>query len=186
MLMGNPKLYIVLYSLFLADTLAAHALGGFKGSMSFSLRVCRMSMITPNQISSCFVESSHSLRTPESYFQQCSLLPGHLEGHYSTLYGINYYSVLENVPGFSVIHGLPHDMHDLYEGIVPYEMKLLLCHCLDNKYFSIDELNGRIDRLADNKPRHIDSNIRSEDSKRQSASQMLSFCMQFPMVIGHW
>lgn len=39
-------------------------------------------------------------------------------------------SVLEEAPGYSVINGLPHDMmHDLYEGIVPYELKLLLQHC---------------------------------------------------------
>ena len=36
-------------------------------------------------------------------------------------------SVLEEAPGFSVVTGLPHDniMHDLFEGVVHYEFKLL-------------------------------------------------------------
>ena len=144
---------------FLADTLAAHSLGGFKGSMSFSFRVCRTCMITSEQLTGCFSEATCSLRTPDSYFEQCSLLFGPLKTHYSTTYGINCFSVLEEVPGYSVINGLPHDiMHDLYEGVVPYEIKLLLCHCINNNYFTIDELNGRIDRYGfqDNKPRHFD------------------------------
>ena len=65
---------------FLADTLAAHAVGGFKGSMSFALRICRTCMITSEQIKECFLESSCTLRTPTSYFEQCSLLSGALEG----------------------------------------------------------------------------------------------------------
>ena len=35
---------------FLADTLAAHALGGFKESMSFAHRICRSCMATSEQI----------------------------------------------------------------------------------------------------------------------------------------
>lgn len=51
-------------------------------------------------------------------------------------------SILEELPGYSVINGLPHDiMHDLYEGIVPYELKLLICHCVQEGYFTIGELN---------------------------------------------
>lgn len=33
---------------FLADNLAAHLIGGFKESMSFSLQTCRTCMITPD------------------------------------------------------------------------------------------------------------------------------------------
>ena len=49
-------------------------------------------------------------------------------------------------------------MHDLYEGIVPYELKLLICYCINRKYFTIDELNGRMERYGfeDNKPRLFD------------------------------
>lgn len=174
---------------FLADTLAAHAVGGFKGSMSFALRVCRTCMATSEQIQQCFSESDCVLRTPESYFEQCSLLHGPLEGHYSTNYGINFMSVLEEVPGYSIINGLPHDiMHDLYEGVVPYELKLLLRHCISNGYFSMNEINGRIERYGFdcNEPRLLDpAIIRNNDVKiRQSASQMMTLSQHLPLIIG--
>lgn len=56
---------------FLADTLAAHAVGGFKGSMSFPLRVCKFCMITSAQMQQCFVETDCQLRTPEMHFKEC-------------------------------------------------------------------------------------------------------------------
>lgn len=92
-------------------------------------------------------------------------------------------SVLEEAPGYSVIHGLPHDiMHDLYE------LKLLLCHCINQKYFTIDELNGRMERYGfeDKKPRPFDpSLVRNADLKiRQSASQMMELSQQLPLLIA--
>lgn len=88
---------------FLADTLAAHQVGGFKGSMSFALRICRTCMVTSQQLQEFILESSCTLRTPNSFFEQCSLLSGPLQSHYSKVYGINYMSVLEEAPGYSVI-----------------------------------------------------------------------------------
>ena len=46
----------------LADNLAAHALGGFKESYSFSLRTCRTCMITTEQAQSAFTENDCQLR----------------------------------------------------------------------------------------------------------------------------
>ncbi len=42
---------------FLADNLAAHALGGFKESMSFALRVCRICFCTSSMTQTRFLES---------------------------------------------------------------------------------------------------------------------------------
>lgn len=173
---------------FLADTLAAHLLGGFKGSMSFALRVCRSCMITSTQLQQCLVETDCQLRTPEMHFEQCSLLSGSLHDHYSTSFGINRLSKLEEVPGFSVINGLPHDMmHDLFEGIVPYELKLLLCHCVHQKYFTIDDLNERINAydFGTNKPALIDVRLITTPAKiRQSASQMMALTQELTLLIG--
>ena len=186
---GESRVFYGALLAFLADTLAAHLVGGFKCSMSFALRVCWSCTITSEQLQECYTESTCVLRTSESYFEQCSLLYGPLFNHYSTMYGINFLSVLEEVPGFSVINGLPHDlMHDLYEGIVPFEMKLLMCHCVRLKYFTINELNARVDKygFTNNKPRHIDPAIvRNPESKiRQSASQMMALSQQLPLLIG--
>lgn len=174
---------------FLADNLAAHALGGFKESMSFALRICRSCMITRPLSQECFSEDKCTLRTPETYFEQTQLLHGSLYDHYSITYGINRLSILEDVPGFTVVHGLQHDiMHDLFEGVVPYELKFLLKHCVQAKYFTINELNERIRRydFICNKPTEIDEGVtNSLDRKiRQSASQMMTLSQELPLLIG--
>ena len=174
---------------FLADTLAAHCLGGFKESMSFALRVCRSCMTTTQQMQNVFVESSCTLRTPETYLQQCTLLTGPLHDHYSTTFGINRLSLLEEIPGFSVVNGLPHDiMHDLFEGVVPYELKLLIRHCVQAKYFTIGQLNQRIEAydFGNNRPNLIDPRVANNPNVkiRQSASQMMVLSQEFPVLVA--
>ena len=186
---GESHIYHGALLAFLADTLAAHSLGGFKGSMSFALRICRTCMISPSQIKSCFSENDCQLRSPETHFEQCALLYGPLLDHFSTSFGVNRLSILEDVPGFSVITGLPHDiMHDLFEGVVPYELKLLIQHCVGAKYFTIDQLNERINAydFVSNKPIVIDSRIINSPSLkiRQSASQMMHLSREFPMLVA--
>ena len=52
---------------------------------------------------------------------------------------------MEKNLNFSVVTGMCHDiMHDLFEGVIPLEMKLLLAHCLEKKYFTVAELNAGI------------------------------------------
>ena len=92
---GQSKKFHGALLAFLADTLAAHAVGGFKGSMSFPLRVCCTCMATAEQVQVCMLESSCTLRTSDSHFEQCCLLSGPLQSHYSKVYGINFMSILE-------------------------------------------------------------------------------------------
>lgn len=49
---------------FLADNFAAHALGGFKESMSFAKRICRTCMTTTEKTQLYFNEDDFDLRTP--------------------------------------------------------------------------------------------------------------------------
>jgi len=51
-----------------------------------------------------------------------------IASHYSTTYGINYCSVLESLSFFSVAEGamVPDIMHDILEGVLPLELKLLI------------------------------------------------------------
>ena len=185
---GNDMTFYGGLLAFLADNLAAHQLGGFKLSMSFALRVCRTCMITPESLQTCFSESNCTLRTVDSHFEQCSLLEGTMETHHSVSYGVTRLSILEEVPGFSVIHGLPHDiMHDLYEGVVPLHLKLLIGHFLESKFFTTNELNDRINNFdfINSKPSLFDPKLfKSDGSIRQSASQMISLAHNFPILIG--
>lgn len=48
---GNPKFVRGAVLFALADTLAAHSLGGFKVGVGFALRKCRMCLATKEQLS---------------------------------------------------------------------------------------------------------------------------------------
>lgn len=91
---GNERRFDGGLLAFLADNLAAHTIGGFKQSMSFALCICRTCMITSQ---SCLLEDFTRLRNPDAHFSQCKLLEGPLELHYSTNFGINRRSILEDV-----------------------------------------------------------------------------------------
>lgn len=172
---------------FLVDNLAAHALGGFKESMSFALRICRSCMVTTQQTQNFTKEAECYLWTPSLHAEQCDRLQGPLGAHHSTNSGINRRSILEDIPGFSVVSGLPHDiMHDLFEGVASIELKLLL-HCVTECYFSINFLNDRMRRFdfVENKPTLID--LKSSEAKiRQSASQnlMITLITELPLLLG--
>lgn len=78
-----------------------------------------------------FEESYFELQTAEKHKEQCQLLEGAATRH-SVDSGINCKSILETIPNFSAASNLPHDiMHDLFEGVVSYKVKLLLKHCVD-------------------------------------------------------
>lgn len=186
----NNVHYKVALLAMLADNLGAHAIGGFKESMSFAYRICRSCMATTEQIPSSFLESDFELRSPEIHQQHVENLS---TGSNSVAYGINRQSSLDDIPNFSVVQNLPHDiMHDLLEGVIPYEMKLLLNHLINEKYFTISTLNYRLrcfdfgySELSDKPSQFDEKSIKSAGQKiRQSASKMWSLAIYLPLLIG--
>ena len=178
---------------FLADNLASHEVGGFKESMSFAVRFCRSCMATKDESQKYFSASAFQNRTPEEHQKQCRLLQGPLRNHHSTTYGINRESVLEKILNFSVVTGMCHDiMHDLFEGVIPLEMKLLLAHCLEKKYFTVAELNAGILNFdfgysnVSSRPGGIDeASLTKKDGKlRLSASSTWLLAKTLPLIIG--
>lgn len=170
---------------FLADTQAAHKVGGFKGSAAFARRICRSCMATRHDIQSLFTEQLVDLRKPDKHEQQCQSLVGVDRHEKSVEYGINQTSVLEEVPEFSVTTGLSHDiMHDLFEGVVHYELKLFFIYCTSNNFLSIETLNNRLrlfDFGADDKPSLIGKSVKFP----QSAAQMITLVRNLPMLIAN-
>lgn len=78
------------------------------------------------------------------------LLDGPLSDEHSDTYGINYRSPLNELDYFHVVDQVPQDiMHVLLEGVVPYELLLMLKSFVrDKKYFSVHLLNDRIASFA--------------------------------------
>ena len=125
----------------LADTKAAHLLGGFKECMSFAYRICRSCMITKDEVQSRFTESDCVLRMPKEHFEECRKLTGLSNDPCFINTGINRLSILEEITEFSVVNGLPHDiMHDIFEGVANYELEYFLCCCLEEKLLPLQNL----------------------------------------------
>ena len=172
---------------FLADNQAAHQLGGFKESFSFALRFCSSCLTDKEYSQSHFREEQFAIRDRASHSQQCSRLDGADRLSVSVEFGINRCSSLNSLSYFSVVENIPHDiMHDLFEGVIPYELQLLIFHCKLKSYFSIHTLNYRLSAFdfgyseIGDKP----SCIHDESNIRQTASQMWLLARTFSILVG--
>lgn len=173
---GTPKNYFGTLCLASADNLGSCALGGFKeGSTAY--RGCRHCMATPSELKTRFKESEFELRTPDSHKEQCTILnskTGSSRDAYSKETGINHESILNELQYFSVASGalVPDVMHDVLEGVLQYEVKLLLRHLIyDEHCFTLDQLNSRISRMelgymeSSNRPSEISAaTLQSQDN----------------------
>ena len=111
-------------------------------------------MATPSELKTRFKESEFELRTPDSHKEQCTILnskTGSSRDAYSKETGINHESILNELQYFSVASGalVPDVMHDVLEGVLQYEVKLLLRHLIyDEHCFTLDQLNSSDCTLA--------------------------------------
>ena len=90
------------------------------------------------------------LRNKVSHKQHCALLKEDTTGNISKEYGINRDSILNELSYFHVCDGslLPDVMHDLLEGALQYEVKLMLGVMIDTeKYFTLEEFNSRLEHM---------------------------------------
>ncbi|KAK0132606.1 hypothetical protein N1851_032474 [Merluccius polli] len=110
-----------------------------------------------------------------------------------SLTGLKRDSVLNRLSFYHVTHNVAPDiMHDILEGVGPYEIKLVLNALIDQKVLSLDQLNYRLtsfdygfsDRV--NKPsllsRHDLKNV--DKAMRQSAAQTWCLLRLLPLLIG--
>ena len=177
---------------FLSDNLASNELGGFKLNFSFSFRCCRTCLVTRSGMSCEFNSDKVIVRSRLTHENQCKMLIGPTENHYSKTYGINRRSALLDVNHFPFFSGgLPHDwMHDILEGAAPLEIKLLLKHCISEKFFTLSEYNQALVHFnygytENDKPVPIiQSHFQSDRPLRSTASQMLLLLQILPFLIG--
>lgn len=125
------------------DNLGSHFLGGyvecFRGSSAF---ICRHCHATGEEINKITHEDRCYLRSQSTYNSSSSLIAA---SNSNSVDGVKLDSPLNELPGFHVQEGLPPDiMHDLFEGIVPYEIKLILSNLKLMGYVTADVLNMRI------------------------------------------
>ena len=88
-----------------------------------------------------FHEEQFKLRTKEDHLKQLDELAREDDdaGTLSTKYGINSKSCLLDLNYVDICSGvlLPDIMHDVLEGALQYELKLLLLHCIEQGFFKV-------------------------------------------------
>ena len=124
------------------------------------------------------------LRTTASYDYHCSLLSGLTATDDSVTYGINYPSPLNDLDYFHVANmQLPQDvMHVLFEGVIPFEIKLMISSFFQKKLFTLETLNERCryfmygrSELKNRPPKDFHARHFSLDSKKLPLSGIHTF-----------
>ena len=176
----------------IADNLALHQIGGFKCGFASGFRRCRTCLATADEIQAKFRDMDFIRRTKENHDFVCgSMTIEELRDHLAKIYGINGESPLSVLVFFHVIGGLAPDvMHDLLEGTLPRVICDVLKHCLECKYFTLDELNGIIrnfdygNRQVIDRPSLIEKNHLKGGVIRQSAAQTWMLAINLPLMVG--
>lgn len=134
---------------FIADTPASHEAAGFKEGVGLAFKKCRHCHATFESMQTDFLEENFDLRNLQEHLHYLSTMSendDNLSQHLSMIYGINRPSILLEFPHFDVCEQMPEDiMHVLFEGVIPYTVKLVLHHfIMIDKCFSIQEFNGKL------------------------------------------
>lgn len=185
----NSKIYGTI-STVISDNLAAHELGGLVESFN-SLRSCRFCKISKTDMHACIDADLCQLRTKENFNQMVNSVT--LNSCLITTYGIKCNSVLNKLKYFHVCWGCPSDVsHDIFEGVAPDLLKLVIDNCLSQRYFTLDELNSIINRFpyyGKDKKNKI-SKIKSENNSqfkvviKQTAAECKNLVFMLPLFIA--
>ena len=171
-----------------ADNLASHEIGGFTTSFS-AFRRCRFCNATSDNIQLFFNEKNFQLRTVESYDSQALQVEDN--PHLSSVYGIKSNSILNQLQYFHVCWSSPSDIaHDLYEGVCLDLLKVVIEHCLVQKYFSLEFLNNSIKNFSyrgrdkSNKPAPVISISKYCITIKETAAQCHNLVRLLPYFVG--
>lgn len=174
-------------SVVVSDNLGAHGIGGFMESFN-TLRNCRHCFISKRNMATTFQSHQLPMRSIEMYDEQARITERNKQ--LCNVYGIKQNSPLNELQFYHVIKGLPADIaHDLFEGVACEIMKHVVKHCVENTFFSLEELNEEITSFEfsnidkSNRPSKVSQVLRNLKI-RQSASQMWCFIRFLPLLVG--
>ena len=96
------------------------------------------------------MEKDFQLRDKTTHEQYCRSIEEDSSGAASKEYGINRNSILNKLTYFHVCDGsmLPDIMHDILEGVLQYETKVMLKTMVSRKkYFTLEEFNSQLENM---------------------------------------
>lgn len=134
----SDKVYGTIFSLS-HDNLGANLLHGMVESFSATY-FCRVCMMTKAETQTSTLENPNMLRNNDLYKLHCN---ESVDGN--TSYGIKRSIVLDDLMYFKLYNSISVDvMHDLLEGAVQMEIKLILNYFIEKKFITLENINNRI------------------------------------------
>ena len=172
-----------------SDNLGAHSFAGFQESFNVD-KFCRFCLASRSDIQSCSVQSkSFLLRTNESYNENISRLREN--ECLKSVDGVKRDCILSKLSYFHCIKGFPPDfLHDLLEGVVPFELCLCLKKLIKQKYFTLDYLNTVIQRFpykfsdSVNRPQRIPEKVLKSKTIGGNGHENWTLLRLLPLFIG--
>lgn len=192
----GPKRYFGKLCYVLADTLAAHSLGGFKEGVGGAIKPCRTCEVAKKDLVNVHSADMCHLRDEMEHRDRVEMLTAiskQAKQFWSKEWGITGSTVLSTVPDFKVTKALLHDpMHDILEGIARYELRAMLhLFIVSRKFFSLAELNSRMQNFEydyserKDKPQLLDKqSLEPGSTLGQSAASMKNLLTLLPCLIG--
>lgn len=172
-----------------ADNLAAHSLAGFQESFTVD-KFCRFCLASRRDIQTTEVRGGlFPLRTKLTH--EADVLEVKQSELIQNVNGVKRNCVLDNLTYFNTVTGFPPDfLHDLLEGIVPFELSLCLKKLISNKYFTLDELNSAIQNFPylfsdkTNRPYRIPPSFRINGTIGGNGHENWTLLRLLPLIIG--
>jgi len=173
------------------DNLGIHQIFGFSQSFKAD-KCCHFCYASDEDRQRCFRESDVMMRDRDSHQQDCErVVAGHSDAKESGVHRscclaeLKYFSIPENI--------CPDAMHDVLEGCLQYELKLIIRQMVVvDQVMSLNDINSRILSFAygvdsKNKPQPITfDRLHSKEKKLgMNASQAWCFGRYFCLMIGN-
>jgi len=187
---GTVRHVVCLLGNIVADNLGLHSILGYTESFAHSYS-CDFCYGTVEDFQTLYSEEKFKLRSKQQYYNHCNTLlkQSSTSGH---VFGI------KSVCAFSQLkyyHPAENDtcdiMHDILEGVAPYEVKLLLYDMIvKRKLLSLDEFNGLLTAfdfgtiMSSSVPSPIShARLQSSDSLGQHSHQMFVLMYVLPLIL---
>lgn len=188
---GSTRHVICILGNVVADNLGLHGILGYTESFSHSY-ACDFCYGTTEEIQSKYREIDFALRNRKDYAAHCDKLKQATTK--SHIYGLKSVSSLSQLKYYHPVDNDTCDvMHDILEGVAPYETSLLLQDVVSQrKLVSIDTLNEMLARfdygtiMSSSKPSAISVTKLQNGSLGQHSHQMLVLLYVLPLIIGKY
>lgn len=161
------------------DNLGVHSIVGLNESFG-STYYCRFCTVLKGDMHTQTTEDSKNLRVKEKYDEDLA-----------SKRGIKEPCIWNQLPNFHVYENICCDiMHDVFEGVLRYDMSVIIYQLVEAKCFTVERLNSRIKYFTYNNTEKnicpgINPNHLSNDGCIiMSAAEMLCLTRNFSFIIG--